>query len=100
MKSYICQYLNRSSPELKLGCMKITFIGISFTFESSHNHQHCKYGLIKKAANEKLLIQQKSRSFTASQHSDFGGGEKGWTVIEVFISLGQGTNTNLKKPKK
>lgn len=43
---------------------------------------------IKKAANEKLLIQQKSWSFTATQHSDFDGGEKGWTSIEVFISLG------------
>lgn len=32
---------------------------------------------IKKAANEKLLRQQKSWSFTATQHSDFGGQGKG-----------------------
>lgn len=51
---------------------------------------------IKKTVNEKLLIQQKSWSFTATQHSDFSGGEKGWTSIEVFISLEQGTNTSFK----
>lgn len=50
---------------------------------------------IKKVANEKLLIEQKSWSFTAIQHSDFAGGEKGWTGIEV-ISLRQGTNASLK----
>lgn len=52
---------------------------------------------IKKVVNEKLLIQQKLWSFTATQHSDFGGGEKGWTGIEIFISLEQGTNASLKK---
>lgn len=50
---------------------------------------------IKKVANEKLLIEQKSWSFTAIQHSDSAGGEKGWTGIEV-IFLKHGTNTSLK----